>query len=142
MTQPATIPATVPTNGAVAAPPSQVATPADAPEPLVFAVFSLSGTWQFGQLVPVAPGATPDPFRIIRMVVRENGDIDVYAKSEGDNDYTKQNTSVIVTLYARTVERVITLARNDVWVELLREEDEEEEDDEPEGTSTGTGATT
>jgi hypothetical protein len=132
MTQPQTIP---PLNGTTAPAPPSLA-PAQAqdepPEPVVFVAFALSGVWQLGQLFPArAEDGKPsnDPFRIVRMFVRENGDLDVYGKSEGDNDYARQSTSAIVTLYARTIERVVTMARNDVWLDMLREEDEDEEEE-------------
>jgi hypothetical protein len=127
-----TQPSQVPTNGTLAAPtappvqtqPAPAPSP-DAPEPIVFAVFSVTGTWALNQLLP-----TGEPFRIIQMVPRENGDVDVFAKSEGENNYVAQKTSAMVTIYARSIERVVTLARDDVWLDMLREENEPEEPEE------------
>jgi len=130
---------------------------AEQPPPKLFAVALLIGEmWQLGGYVPgseatLSRGSNPqDPttygmeiqgtegreaLRIIDMIPNDDGSVEVFAAPIPGSEFDRQQTACVFTLYPATIQRTLTVARFDVWKEMLAEanapdEDEEEEEEE------------
>jgi hypothetical protein len=133
------------------------ATPAQSssqPEPpKVFAVSLVTGEiWQLGRPVPgtdqtrsvgsdgqeIVQSEGSQTLIVRQMFVNGDGSVDVYALPVPGSAFDKQQTGAIFTLYPLTIQRVLTVARFDVWKDMLEdaqlaELDDGEDPEDPEG---------
>lgn len=126
------------TNGTTTPAPAE-----DVPEPKIFQVIlKLNVTWQLGQAVPgseligvsqeaaTALGTTPEALigrnaiTIVGMFRREDGRIDVYGKPVAGSSFDEAKQAFIMTLYPDTILNIVSLARVDVWQDLLDDANE------------------
>jgi hypothetical protein len=115
-----------------------VAPDEDVPEPKIFqAILKTGVTWQLGQAVPgsdmigvqvddrgVPVDATSvgkNAIRIVGMFRREDGRVDVFGKPVAGSSFEEAKQAFIMTLYPDTILNIVSLARQDVWEDLLEE---------------------
>jgi hypothetical protein len=123
------------------------------PPPKLFAVALCDGEmWQLGQVVPGSdltkkfdiatkqevPGTEGSQAMIIMdMIQNEDMSVEVFALPVPGSELDNQKTGAVLMLYPLTIRRTMTLARFDVWKEMVAEanapdDDEEEEEEEEE----------
>jgi hypothetical protein len=134
------------------------------PPPKLFTVALVDGEmWQLGGWVPgsdatLSRGTDPnDPvtygkeiegtagrqaLRIVDMIPNEDASVDVYAVPVPGSEFERQQTAIVITLYPLTIRRTLTIAKFNVWQEMLEEanapdddDDDDLEPDEPEAGS-------
>jgi hypothetical protein len=112
----------------------------DVPEPKIFQVILKTGViWQHGQHVPGSDqiGVSDETagllqvsreslvgknaITIVGMFRREDGRIDVFGKPVAGSSFDEAKQAFIMTLYPDTILNTVSLARADVWEDLLAE---------------------
>ena len=147
-----------------ATPPQAQQEPNLSPPPKLYAVSLVTGElWQLGTSVPgseLTKSRGTDPSNpamfgreiegtegtqilvIMDMFENEDRSIEVYASPIPGSAFDRQSTGAIFTLYPLTIARTLTVARFDVWKQMLAEatadamdpgdDGDEDDDDEPE----------
>jgi hypothetical protein len=101
-----------------------------APRPMIFAVLLDNGmVFQIGQSVPGSDdvGAVANQpetrgkqaLKVLAMFEEDDGAILVYCAPVPGSPFDQQSTSIIERLYPRTIRHTLTVARNDVFKDLL-----------------------
>lgn len=108
----------------------------NSPPPKLFAVSLVTGElWQLGSYVPgseLTKSRGPDgkeidgsegqqALIIMEMFPNEDGSIEVFASPVRGSAFDQQQTGAIFTLYPLTIQRTLTVARFDVFRQMLAE---------------------
>jgi hypothetical protein len=124
--------------------PQQQTDPSLSPPPKLFAVSLVTGEiWQLGAPVPGSEltrsrGQNGQELEgtegqqaliIMEMFPNDDGSIEVYASPVPGSAFDRQQTGAIFAIYPLTIARTLTVARFDVWKEMLTEAQEEALDD-------------
>jgi hypothetical protein len=106
------------------------------PPPKLFAVALVTGElWQLGSYVPgseLTKSRGPDhreiegtegqqALVIMEMFPNEDGSVEVFASPVPGSAFDRQQTGAVFTLYPLTIQRLLTVARFDVWKQMLAE---------------------
>ena len=113
------------------------------PPPKLFAVSLVTGElWQLGSYVPgseLTKSRGTDPNNkatygieidgsegqqalvIMEMFPNEDGSVEVFASPVPGSAFDRQQTGAVFTLYPLTIQRTLTVARFDVWKQMLAE---------------------
>lgn len=125
--------------------------PTESPPPKLLTVTLINGEmWTLGGFVPgseleLSRGTDPtneatygrpipgtagqQAFRIMDMITNEDASIDVYAAPVPGSEFDRQQTAIVITHYPNMIQRTLTIAKFDVWKEMLEDANAPDDDD-------------